>query len=48
VRPLDREAAARAEVERLVDAGVARGDAARRVATATGISRRKLYGASPG
>jgi 16S rRNA (cytidine1402-2'-O)-methyltransferase len=44
----DPEAAARAEVERLVGAGIARGDAARRVATATGISRRKLYGASPG
>ncbi len=36
---------ARAEVERLVAAGVARGDAARRVAAATGIPRRKLYGA---
>jgi 16S rRNA (cytidine1402-2'-O)-methyltransferase len=40
----DAEAAARAEVERLVVSGVARGDAARRVATATGITRRKLYG----
>jgi 16S rRNA (cytidine1402-2'-O)-methyltransferase len=38
----DREAA-RAEVERLVTAGAARGDAARRVAAATGISRRHLY-----
>jgi 16S rRNA (cytidine1402-2'-O)-methyltransferase len=38
-------AAARAEVERLVAAGVARGDAARRVAAASGIPRRRLYGA---
>jgi 16S rRNA (cytidine1402-2'-O)-methyltransferase len=37
--------AARAEVERLVAAGVARGEAARRVATASGLSRRALYGA---
>jgi 16S rRNA (cytidine1402-2'-O)-methyltransferase len=37
--------AARVEVERLVDAGTARGDAARRVAAATGIARRRLYGA---
>ncbi len=37
------EAAALAEVERLVAAGVARGEAARRVAAATGINRRKLY-----
>lgn len=36
-------AAARAEVERLVGAGAARGDAARRVAAATGIPRRRLY-----
>jgi 16S rRNA (cytidine1402-2'-O)-methyltransferase len=41
---VDREQAARAEVERLVATGSARGDAARRVAAATGISRRKLYG----
>ena len=41
----DREAAARAEVERLVHTGIARGDAARQVATATGIPRRRLYGA---
>jgi 16S rRNA (cytidine1402-2'-O)-methyltransferase len=41
----DRLAAARAEVERLVADGVARGDAARRVAVATGIPRRRLYGA---
>ncbi len=40
-------ARARAEVERLVAAGVARGDAARRVAAATGIARRRLYGAAP-
>jgi 16S rRNA (cytidine1402-2'-O)-methyltransferase len=44
---LDRLADARAEVERLVGTGVARGDAARRVATATGIPRRGLYGAEP-
>ncbi len=36
---------ARAEVERLVTAGIARGEAARRVAAATGIPRRRLYGA---
>ncbi len=50
----DREAAgdaegalarARAEVERLIAEGAARGDAARRVASATGIPRRRLYGA---
>jgi len=48
----DRDAAdlasARAEVERLVAAGVARGEAARRVAAATGLARRRLYGAEPG
>ena len=33
-----------AEVERLVAAGTARGDAARTVAAATGIPRRRLYG----
>ena len=38
--------AARAEVERLVAEGLAR-DAARRVAAATGLPRRALYGASP-
>jgi 16S rRNA (cytidine1402-2'-O)-methyltransferase len=38
--------AARAAVERLVEAGVARGDAARRVAADTGLSRRRLYGGS--
>ncbi|MFL5725596.1 MAG: 16S rRNA (cytidine(1402)-2'-O)-methyltransferase [Chloroflexota bacterium] len=37
--------AARAEVERLVAAGSPRGDAARRVAAATGIPRRRLYAA---
>ncbi len=45
----DAEAAAegaRAEVERLVGEGIARGEAARRVAAATGIPRRQLYGAS--
>ncbi len=40
-------AQARAEVERLVASGAARGDAARRVAAATGIARRRLYGAAP-
>jgi len=43
----DAIAAARAEVERLTAAGVARGEAARRVAAATGIARRGLYGADP-
>ena len=38
-------AAARREVERLVSSGVARGEAARRVAAATGIPRRGLYAA---
>jgi len=38
-------ATARAEVERLVGLGVARGDAARQVATATGLPRRGLYAA---
>jgi 16S rRNA (cytidine1402-2'-O)-methyltransferase len=37
-------AAARAEVEALVSSGVARGDAARRVAASTGLPRRRLYG----
>ena len=37
--------AARVEVERLVAGGEARGEAARRVAAATGIPRRRLYGA---
>ena len=37
--------AARAEVARLVAEGVARGDAARRVAAATGLPRRRLYDA---
>lgn len=45
---IDREAVARAEVERLVGAGIARGDAARRVAAASGIPRRRLYGAANG
>ena len=39
--------AARAEVERLVGDGLARSDAARRVAAATGLPRRTLYGATP-
>jgi 16S rRNA (cytidine1402-2'-O)-methyltransferase len=38
--------AARADVDRLVGEGIARGDAARRVAAATGIPRRRLYGAT--
>jgi 16S rRNA (cytidine1402-2'-O)-methyltransferase len=36
---------ARAAVERLVDGGTARGDAARQVSAETGIARRQLYGA---
>ena len=43
-----RHAAARAEVERLVASGVARGEAARRVAASFGLSRRTLYGAPEG
>jgi 16S rRNA (cytidine1402-2'-O)-methyltransferase len=39
---------ARADVEALVVGGVARGEAARRVAASTGIPRRSLYGASRG
>jgi 16S rRNA (cytidine1402-2'-O)-methyltransferase len=42
---IDALEAARAEVERLVTAGTARGEAARRVAVSTGLSRRQLYGA---
>jgi 16S rRNA (cytidine1402-2'-O)-methyltransferase len=38
-------AAAKAQVEALVAAGVPRGDAARRVAASSGIPRRRLYGA---
>jgi 16S rRNA (cytidine1402-2'-O)-methyltransferase len=38
---------AEADVERLVGDGIARGEAARRVSAATGIPRRRLYGASP-
>jgi 16S rRNA (cytidine1402-2'-O)-methyltransferase len=41
----DALAAARAEVERLVAAGTARGDAARQVAATSGIPRRRLYDA---
>jgi 16S rRNA (cytidine1402-2'-O)-methyltransferase len=37
-------ARARAEVERLVDTGMARGEAARQVGARTGIPRRALYG----
>ena len=43
----DALAHARAEVERLVADGIARGEAARRVAAASGIPRRRLYGAAP-
>jgi 16S rRNA (cytidine1402-2'-O)-methyltransferase len=39
--------AARAEVERLVAGGAARGDAARQVSATSGVPRRKLYGATP-
>jgi 16S rRNA (cytidine1402-2'-O)-methyltransferase len=38
-----RLAAARAEVQRLVEDGAARGEAARRVSASTGIPRRALY-----
>ncbi|HET7168469.1 MAG TPA: 16S rRNA (cytidine(1402)-2'-O)-methyltransferase [Candidatus Limnocylindrales bacterium] len=41
-------AAALREVERLVEAGTARGEAARRVSKATGIGRRRLYEVSDG
>jgi 16S rRNA (cytidine1402-2'-O)-methyltransferase len=41
----DALAAARAQVERLVGQGVARGEAARRVSAASGIVRRRLYAA---
>ena len=41
-------AAARAEVERLAGDGVPRGEAAKRVAAATGIPRRSLYGGPAG
>lgn len=41
--PADALAAARADVEALVAYGVARGDAARRVAVRSGIPRRQLY-----
>jgi 16S rRNA (cytidine1402-2'-O)-methyltransferase len=43
--PEDKLEAARAEVERLVEGGIARGEAARRVAAQTGLPRRALYGA---
>jgi 16S rRNA (cytidine1402-2'-O)-methyltransferase len=51
VSAADDEAAAeraQADVERLVGEGIARGEAARRVSAATGIPRRRLYGASRG
>lgn len=38
--------AARAAVERLVSEGIARGEAARRVAADTGLPRRRLYGST--
>ena len=43
-------AAARAAVQRLVESGVARGEAARRVSAETGVPRRQLYapGDAPG
>ena len=41
----DALAGARSEVERLVGGGLARGEAARQVAAASGIPRRRLYGA---
>ncbi len=44
----DREAEARLEVDRLVAGGTGRSEAARQVAAATGIPRRRLYGARPG
>ena len=44
-RAVDALARARAQVEQLVASGLARGDAARRVSTETGIPRRRLYGA---
>ena len=40
----DVEAEARREVDRLVATGIGRSDAARRIAAATGIPRRRLYG----
>ena len=39
----DALAEALAEVDRLIEAGAAAGDAARRVSAATGIPRRRLY-----
>jgi 16S rRNA (cytidine1402-2'-O)-methyltransferase len=45
VTPDDALETARSEVELLVATGVARGDAARRVASARGLPRRRLYGA---
>jgi 16S rRNA (cytidine1402-2'-O)-methyltransferase len=41
-------AAARADVDRLVAEGVARGDAARRVSASTGVPRRQIYGTGDG
>ncbi len=42
------DAAALAEVERLVALGIARGEAARRIAAVTGIPRRRLYAVPDG
>jgi 16S rRNA (cytidine1402-2'-O)-methyltransferase len=44
-RDADALTRARAHVEQLVSSGLARGDAARRVSSETGIPRRRLYGA---
>ena len=44
---VDPVVAARAEVERLVAGGAARGDAARQVSATSGVPRRQLYGATP-
>jgi 16S rRNA (cytidine1402-2'-O)-methyltransferase len=44
----DALAAALAEVQSLVDAGTARGEAAKRVAAATGLPRRRLYEVAEG
>ena len=48
VEPPDALADARAAVERLVAEGIARGEAARRVAATTGLPRRSLYGRGGG
>ena len=48
VEPADALADSRAAVERLVAEGIARGEAARRVAATTGLPRRSLYGRGGG